>query len=194
MTAMWSCFTTCKSGTVTSHRWKQMRRPGWRHCCARSCHPRLQLPWNELWHARRRRRRYPTVGLKNDPPRIFVSYKPAILLDMDGEPVHVPIPETNLEYVMNTSWRVIRDKADSSYYFLAGEQWLTAAKLDGTWSAANRLPREMDAVAKDGHFADLKDFVPLRPAKADAVVPVVYYTTVPAQAILFEGQPAYAPI
>jgi hypothetical protein len=135
-----------------------------------------------------------TAPLKNDPPRIFVSYKPAILLDVDGEPVNVPIQNTNLEYVLNTSWRVIRDKADSYYYFLAGEQWLTAAKLAGPWSAATKLPADMDTAAKDDHFADLKDFVPLRPPKPGAIVPVVLYSDSPADVISFEGQPVYTPI
>src|SRR5215472_3715021 len=29
----------------------------------------------------------PAVDLKNDPPGVFVSYKPAVLLDVDGDPV-----------------------------------------------------------------------------------------------------------
>ena len=33
---------------------------------------------------------------------------------------------------------MIRDKADSHYYFLAGGQWLTAATLAGPWSVATK--------------------------------------------------------
>jgi hypothetical protein len=136
----------------------------------------------------------PAVQLKSDPPQIFVSYKPAVLLDVDGEPVSVPIRDTSLEYVMNTTWRVMRDKSDSSYYFLAGDQWMKAADLKGPWSAAAALPKDMDKVVQDTHFADLKDFVPLRPAKPGAIVPAVFYTTKPAEVILFDGHPAYQPI
>lgn len=42
------------------------------------------------------------VPLKNDPPQIFVSYHPAILLEVDGQPVRTPIGNTQLEYVLNT--------------------------------------------------------------------------------------------
>jgi hypothetical protein len=74
-----------------------------------------------------------------------LRHSPFMTIDKHGEPVHVPIPDTTLEYVMNASWRVIRNKADSSYYFLAGERWLTAAKLDGMWSPVTRLPEGMEA-------------------------------------------------
>jgi hypothetical protein len=136
----------------------------------------------------------PTVPLKNDPPRIFVSYKPAILLDVDGDPVNVPIRGTNLEYVMNTRWPVFHDKLDLHYYFLAGDQWLTSPSLTGAWSTAGTLPAEMEKVPGDEHFAQLKDFIPAPLAKAGAIVPVVFYSTVPAEVILFDGQPAYAAI
>jgi hypothetical protein len=136
----------------------------------------------------------PTAQLKNDPPLIFVSYKPAILLDFDGEPVFVPNPKTTLDFVLNTSWRVFRDKTDSQYYFLAGEQWLTSANIKGPWSAATKLPADMDTAAKDEFFADLKNFVPMKPAKAGAIVPAVFYSTSPAEVILFDGQPAYKAI
>jgi hypothetical protein len=136
----------------------------------------------------------PTAQLKNDPPHIFVSYKPAVLLDVDGEPVYVPVRNTNLEYAMNTSWRLIRDKTDSHYYFLAGDQWLTTANLNGPWSAATKLPQDMEVAAKDDHFTDIKNYVPLPPAKPGAIVPAVFYSTSPADVVLFEGHPAYKPI
>jgi hypothetical protein len=33
----------------------------------------------------------PVVAVKNDPPRIFVTYEKAILMLVDGEPVRAPI-------------------------------------------------------------------------------------------------------
>jgi hypothetical protein len=132
-----------------------------------------------------------SVELKNDPPRIFVSYKPAILIDVDGEPVNAPIPNTSLEFVLNTTWRLFRDKTDSHYYVSAGDQWLTAPALNGPWSAATKLPRDMDDLPKDSYFADLKSLLPLQPAKPGAIIPAVFYSTSPAEVILFEGQPAW---
>jgi hypothetical protein len=39
-----------------------------------------------------------TVALRNDPPFIFVSYTPAILLGVDGEPVLSEISKTDLKF------------------------------------------------------------------------------------------------
>src|SRR5947208_11130439 len=42
------------------------------------------------------------VQLNNDPPKIFVGYRPSILLSVDGEPALSEVPNTNLKYVVNT--------------------------------------------------------------------------------------------
>src|SRR2546429_5120069 len=44
------------------------------------------------------------VQLNNDPPKIFVGYRPSILLSVDGEPVLSEVPNTNLKFVLNTQW------------------------------------------------------------------------------------------
>ena len=133
------------------------------------------------------------VKLKNKPPVIFVDYKPAILLEVDGKPVRVPIQHTDLEYIVNTHWPLFFEKTKSRYVLLAGEQWLQASKLDGPWSAATQLPNDMGKVVKEAHWKDLKPYVPLH-AKSGTAVPAVYYSTRPAEIILFDGQPKYTNI
>jgi hypothetical protein len=135
-----------------------------------------------------------TVEVKNDPPPILVRYKPAVLLDTEGDPVNVPVPKTNLRYVLNTRWYVFLDKATSHYYFLAGDQWLTAGSLKGPWSVTAELPKEMDAIVADDKFAELRLYVPAPPLNPGAIIPEVIYTNSPADVILFNGQPAYTPI
>ena len=67
-----------------------------------------------------------TVDLRNDPPFIFVSYTPAILLGVDGEPVLSDISKTSLKYVVNTMWPLFFDKSKSQYYLLVNNIWLSA--------------------------------------------------------------------
>ena len=71
---------------------------------------------------------------------------------------------------------------------------MTATDLKGSWTAARELPKDMNTAANDAYFQRLKDFVPLRPPKAGATIPEVFYTTVPAEVIFFDGTPAYATI
>jgi hypothetical protein len=47
-----------------------------------------------------------------------VSYTPAILLGVDGEPVLSEIPKTDLKFVVNTVWPLFFDKSNSQYYLL----------------------------------------------------------------------------
>ena len=75
------------------------------------------------------------VQLNNDAPKIFVGYRPSILLSVNGEPSLSVVPNTNLKFVVNTEWPLFYDESGSTYYLAVGQQWLTASKLDGQWSA-----------------------------------------------------------
>jgi hypothetical protein len=66
----------------------------------------------------------PTVQVQNDPPAIFVSYTPAILLQIDGEPTRADIAETNLGFVANSNFPLFFEKDGGKLYYLyTGEQW-----------------------------------------------------------------------
>ncbi|MEN6319834.1 MAG: hypothetical protein ABFD82_13905 [Syntrophaceae bacterium] len=134
------------------------------------------------------------VRLKNEPPVIFVSDKPAILLDVDGQPVRASIQKGNLEYVVNTHWPLFFDPQSSMFYLLVDKQWLTAATLEGPWATAKKLPKDMNMLVKEPQWTNLKKFIPPPPAKRNTVVPMVFYSTSPAEVILFNGKPAYAQI
>lgn len=137
---------------------------------------------------------FKAVAVKNDPPPIFVAYKPTILVDVEGDPIYVPIRNTTLEYVLNTTWPLFRSKAEGRVYVLAGDQWMSAAHLEGPWAKAAELPPDMTSVVQDEHFSHLAEFMPPKPAKSGAVVPDILFSTKPATVILFEGQPVYASI
>ncbi len=134
------------------------------------------------------------IQLRSDPPAIFVSYKPAILLDVDGQPVRAPVQNTKLEYVVNTHWPLFFDTQGSLFYLLAGEQWLAAPALKGPWTVVKKLPKDMDQAVKESQWADLKKFVPPPRLKSSGVVPAVFYSTAPAEVILFNGKPEYTQI
>jgi hypothetical protein len=131
--------------------------------------------------------------LNNDPPKIFVAYRPSILLSVNGEPVLSEVPNTNLKFVVNTQWPLFFDSGNSTYYLAVGQQWLTGNSLEGQWSATKKLPPEMSKVPQDKQWSALKKFIP-PPAKSGGVTPDVFYSDKPAEVILFDGQPTYAQI
>ncbi len=133
------------------------------------------------------------VQLNNDPPKIFVGYRPSILLSVNGEPVLTVVPNTNLQFVVNTQWPLFFDEGNSTYYVAVGQQWLTSSRLEGQWSATKELPPEMSKVPQDKQWSALKKFIPPS-ANTKGVTPDVFYSNKPAEIILFDGQPVYAQI
>jgi hypothetical protein len=141
----------------------------------------------------------PTVALKNDPPTIFVSTGPAILLITDGKLARAPIKKTDLEFVVNTNWDIFYDKDKSRYFLLNGKQWLTSEKLDGPWTSATKLPKDMAKLPEDSNWADVKPAIPADikkdiPPIPPELMPKVFYSSSPAEIISFNGEPRYEKI
>jgi hypothetical protein len=134
-----------------------------------------------------------TVKLNNNPPFIFISYSPAILLSVDGKPILADVQDTNLKYVVNTQWVVLFDTSRSQYYLLVGQHWFTATDLNGPWTVATKLPKDMVKVPKEAQWQNLKKVIP-PPANPSGPIPQIFYSSVPAEVILFDGSPAYATI
>lgn len=102
-----------------------------------------------------------TAPVKNDPPAILVSYEPAILLLVIGEPVRSKVDkDKELEFVVNANWPLFFDKSGSRYYLLAEKRWLTGSSLDGPWEQAAKLPKELSKLTQDPNWSELKGSVP----------------------------------
>jgi hypothetical protein len=134
-----------------------------------------------------------TVELNNNPPIIFVSYAPAILLAVDGEPVLADLPHTDLKSVVNTTWPLFQDKSNSQYYLLVGNIWLTAGDLGGSWSRTMNVPKDFKKLPDSGKFSEVLKAVP-PPQVSNPIIPGVFYATTPAEVVLFDGQPNYTQI
>ncbi len=131
------------------------------------------------------------VPVKNDPPKIFYSASPAILLIVDGEPVFSPIEKTGMQFVVNTNWDLFFEKSTKKYFLLVNDVWLTATKLPGPWTQTRTLPKDMSSLPSGQNFDDVKQQIPPHTATD---VPDVYYSDVPAELILTEGTPVFSKI
>jgi hypothetical protein len=132
------------------------------------------------------------VELKNDPPQIFYSATPAILLLVEGEPVLAPVEKTDLKFVVNTNWDLFFDKDNKRYYLLANGTWLTTKDLKGQWEPTQKLPKDMSKLPAKENFEDVKKFVPPPPPRG--TVQKVFFSSKPAELITFNGAPAYTKI
>jgi hypothetical protein len=132
-----------------------------------------------------------TMALKTEPPKIFVSIDPAILLLVDGEPVRVPIPQTSIDVIVNANWDLFFDKARRQFYLSQAPLWLQAPTLNGPWTMAGSLPSDMTKLPDD--WADLKKTIPPS-APADTRPPRLFYSNTAAELIAFDGAPRWEKI
>ncbi len=132
-----------------------------------------------------------TAELNNQPPTIYISLKPAILLLVNGSPAMAPIANSSLQFVVNSNWPVFVTQGGSQYYLFNGKGWMTAASLNGPWAATSQLPAGMSAVPANANFTSLKAYIPAPPS---AGAPAVYYSATPAEIVVFGGQPQWTAI
>jgi len=133
------------------------------------------------------------VAVKTDPPRIFHSSVPAVLLIVDGKEVRAPIENTQLEFVVNTNWDMFYHKKSKVYYLLVEKTWLSASALAGPWKVTSKLPDDMSKLPANQNFDEVKKTIP--PTVSPSLRgPEVFYTDTPAELILFQGEPAYTKI
>jgi len=134
-----------------------------------------------------------SVAVQNDPPIVFVSKAPAVLLHVDGEPVRADVAATSLGFVVNSNFPLFFEKeAAKEYYLYAGEQWLKAGALEGPWVSAPKLPGDMYKLTTDPKWKEMEK--PILSLSGKGKPPTVFYTNKPAEVILFQGEPSYANI
>lgn len=132
------------------------------------------------------------VNLNLNPPPIFYSDVPAILINYIGRPQFKPIIGTRLMFAVNTNWVVLMDMNASQYYLLNGNSWLMAPDpVNGPWIAAGDLPADCLKLAADPNWAQVSQNIPGQPATS---VPIVFASAQPAELIVTNGSPQYSPI
>ncbi|MGE5359278.1 MAG: hypothetical protein ACM3NQ_09685 [Bacteroidales bacterium] len=129
-------------------------------------------------------------GVKADPPNIFFSKTPAILVNIDGDPIWSPIKDNDLKYAVNTNWDLFQHTPTNTYYLLHDGSWLMTTDLKSGWVAVDKLPESFKKLPKDENWKETSAAVPGK--KLDAKkAPRVFVSTTPAEMILLTGEPSY---
>jgi len=133
------------------------------------------------------------VDVNLDPPKIFYSDKPAVLVIFMGEPQFKPVAadEPDLMFAVNTNWDVFFEPASQSFFLLNGDHWLTSKSADGPWTVADSLPARLNKLPDDENWAEVRKHVP---AKKSEVAEHVFASKEPAELVLTAGKPEYNPI
>jgi hypothetical protein len=135
------------------------------------------------------------VAVRNDPPAIFYSATPASLVVFDGEPVMAPLQGTSqgtsLSRAVNTNWPVFLSADTKTWFLLNNGAWFAASAATGPWAPAKSLPEAFRKLAADPEYPELHGNVP---GHAPKPVPTILVSTSPAEIIVTDGPPEWAPV
>jgi hypothetical protein len=141
-----------------------------------------------------------TVEVNNAPPQVIISNVPAILVPIDGAPVLKPVPgNARFQRVINTRALILQGGLGQNFYLHVYDGWLSASAITGPWTQSFRQPFGMDSVATQlakSNTVDLLNGGPNanpKPSLANGV-PTIYTSQVPAELIVFKGQPDFVPV
>lgn len=130
------------------------------------------------------------VKINTEPPPIFYSKDPAILVQFDGEMIKNPIEGTSLAYVVNTNWDVFIDsnpKNKTPITYLRNDTYWLQSKDMKEWDDVGKLPPDFEKLAKDDNWAAVRAQIPAKKRKGPK--PEVFVSDKPAELILVDGSP-----
>ena len=138
------------------------------------------------------------VPVKNPVPKIIVSYAPSFLVPVDGAPAVRKIPEQPFERVINTRALIVRQTGTATWYMHLYDGWISAPAIAGPWGLAGTLPFGLDALSQTlaaNRQTDLLTGSNAQPPPSlGNGIPAVFVSQVPAELIVFKGQPELQPI
>lgn len=135
-------------------------------------------------------------------PTVYVSTKPAELIETRGAPEMAPIEGTKLLWVKNSTNQIVLDTSDQRYYVLLSGRWFRAPALQGPWEfvAADKLPAEFAKIPTTHPRGDVLSSVAGTPQAHEAVIA----NGIPQTAVvqrkeaklepLYDGDPQFKPI
>ncbi len=132
------------------------------------------------------------VEVSLDPPTIFASRRPAILVMFMGKPLFEPIPGCSLYFAANCNWDMIALADAGPYYLLIDESWMTATDIPkGPWQVARRMPEALNSLPSDDQWKSVRAAIP---GKVMEKAPAVFVSDRPAEIIVTDGSPALTPV
>ena len=132
-------------------------------------------------------------GVKADPPKIFFSQTPAVVVNLDGEVIWSPIRENDLKFAVNTNWDLFQHEPTKTLYLRYEKSWLQAKDVAGPWTPAGKLPESFSKLPADDNWKEVKAALPGQKLGADKM-PKLFVSTTPAELILLTGAPLYKPV
>jgi hypothetical protein len=133
---------------------------------------------------------YKSEQINNDPPQIYFRTSPTTLISIDGDPIIKKIDNSNLEYVVNTPFFIVREQNKEKYYIIGGKFWYESDEILGIWEETEDVPSDIMKLAEENIQEGEPDSISASITEAPALIVV----TRPAELIITDGDPEYATI
>jgi hypothetical protein len=147
-------------------------------------------------------------NLNNNPPKVFYSTKPSMLVMIDGTPKLEMNSDWGVEAVVNSPYTIVKN-SDGRFYLYGGKHWFSAPDATGPYQYTPSVPGNLQTVqaAVDKAAADNA-----ATANSDAsangdnnnttdpsasnsnAIPEIIVSTEPAELIQSNGEPNFSPI
>lgn len=131
-----------------------------------------------------------SVELNNAPPNIYFRTTSTSLISIDGSPIMKNIENSNLEYVVNTPFFIVKEKSKSQIYIKGGKFWYTSNELLTGWKETTSVPSDIEKLAKDNITDEKPDSISASITEA----PQLIVATKPSEIIITDGSPDYQSI
>ena len=135
-------------------------------------------------------------------PKVFVSFTPAELILLKGEPSYLLVNGTTLLWVSNTDSDVFRNGKTGPVYYLVAGRWFSAPDFTGPWTFATpSLPADFKKIPLEHDRSRVLASVPGTDQAAEAVLLAQIPQTArvnkketKAPDIAYQGDAQFAPI
>ena len=138
----------------------------------------------------------------NEMPKVFVSFEPAELILLDGDPKYEAVPDTGLFWISNTESDVFRMGQDGTVYYLVTGRWFSAPDFNGPWTFATpSLPEDFQKIPLEHERSRILASVPGSDEAIEAVVLAdvpktarVDRNALKAPEVVYQGEPQFGTI
>ena len=113
-------------------------------------------------------------GVKADPPPIFFSKTPAVLVNIDGDPIWSPIKDNDLHFAVNTNWDLFQHGPTKTFYLRNDTIVAEGRRREGPWTPAGTLPDSFTKLPDDDNWKDVKASAAGHRRSAPAEAPTVF--------------------
>jgi hypothetical protein len=140
------------------------------------------------------------AGLRNEPPQIIFSEKPALNITLDGDAQWRPLGDTSLQRAINTRVLLVRD--GSRYLLHLWDGYIEAPSLNGPWKVAENVPANLTSAEQQLAASEQVDLLADEADDGDdevaslktTPVPDIYVNTKPAELVVSEGALQWTPV